>query len=179
MKRLRWMAQRAADRLGWSGVAGTVLLMLCAAFYGVALAPLERQRHALQSTTVAEARSSAALKRAEEVPQAQLAAFRRYFAGEETLETHLAAIYEAAAAARVNLKRGEYRLLEEKTWGLRQYQIVLPVTDTYPRVRQFVSRVLAAAPVASLDAIYFQRKRIGDAVVEAEIRFTVFVAEKT
>jgi hypothetical protein len=93
------------------------------------------------------------------------------------LEERLKASHDAAKATGLIVKRVEYRMLEERRSGLQQYQIMMPVAASYPNIRQFVSLALAKVPAMSLDHIGFQRKKIGEATVEAELRFTLFLAE--
>jgi hypothetical protein len=176
MTRLRWIGIRMREALGWPGLAGLTLLALLGATYWVDVHPLESRMQALRSAAVASASSSKQQKTQRPDPQTELAQFRAYFGG-TGLEERLKAIHDVAKATGLNVKRVEYRMLEERRSGLRQYQIVMPVAASYPRVREFVALALAKVPALALDHIAFQRKKIGDAAVEAELRFTLFLAE--
>ena len=178
MNRLRWIGLGMLDALGWPGAMALALLGLLAVAYLVGVYPLEQRRAALKSA--AALTESARTQRVPHSldPQAELAQFRAFFGG-AALEERLKAIHDAAKATELNIKRVEYRMLEERRSELRQYQIVMPVAASYPHIRQFVSLALAKVPAMSLDHIGFQRKKIGDATVEAELRFTLFLAEAT
>lgn len=173
MNRLRWIGIKLVDQLGWSGVLGLFLLVGCGLFYLGEILPLQ-QRMALLSADMAVPKEQSRSTFPD--PQAELEVFRQYFKGQE-LEAQLSAIYDAGRASGLTVKRIEYRMLEEKRSQLKQYQIVMPVTSSYPRIRQFVSLALVKVPAMSLDHIGFLRKKVGDSNVEAELRFTLFLAE--
>ena len=58
--------------------------------------------------------------------------------------------------------------------GLAFYRITLPLRGTYPQIRQFVGSTLKSMPVASLEGLRFERKKVGDTRLEAQIRLTVY-----
>lgn len=180
MKRLRWLLQQAIDRQGWPAVTGLTLLVGCAVFYVTLVAPLERDVHAAQarsSSTLTTTRREAL--DTEDAVQRALGKFYGYFQGREALQEHLVAIERAARTAGLSLRRAEYRVVDEPVAKLKQYRISIPVVDSYPRIRGFVSTVLHDVPVASLDSLILQRRKIGDTAVEADIRLTVFFREGT
>ncbi len=172
MNRLRWYGLRLTESLGVPGVAALGILLATLGYYGHVVWPLERQL----ATTGIGMVAAIDDKQAAVDPKSQLAGFRDFF-HEKNLEAQLRELHEAGALAGVALKRVEYRMLEDRRAGLRQYQIVMPVTSSYPAIRKFVSVALAGVPTMSLDHIAFQRKRIGDATVDAELRFTLFLAD--
>lgn len=173
MNRLRWIGIQLVAQMGWSGVLGLLLLLGCGLFYIGEVLPLQ-QRMALLSSDMAVSKEQS--RSTSPDPQAEVEAFRRHFQGQE-LEAQLNAIHDAGRAAGLTVNRIEYRMLEEKRSQLKQYQIVMPVTSSYPRIRQFVSLALVKVPAMSLDHIGFLRKKVGDSNVEAELRFTLFLAE--
>jgi hypothetical protein len=60
-----------------------------------------------------------------------------------------------------------------------RYQVTLPVRGTYPQIRKFVDGALAQVPALSLDGIQFERRNIGDATVDAKIKFVVYLGKKS
>jgi hypothetical protein len=58
------------------------------------------------------------------------------------------------------------------------YQLNLPVKGSYAAIWQFALSALRAIPFASLDDISFRRDSIGDATVEARLRFTLYLSEQ-
>jgi hypothetical protein len=175
MSRLRWTAISIVELLGWQGVAGITVLAACAIYYVVAVHPLKERMALLGVAVASDQRKGAGASVAG--PQSDLAQFKKSFETERTVEDQLSALHDAAKATGLVLKRIEYRMLEDRRAALRQYQIVMPTAGKYPQVRQFVSLALAKVPALSLDQISFQRRRIGDATVEAELRFTLFLAD--
>ena len=62
-----------------------------------------------------------------------------------------------------------------KACGLAAYRVTLPVRGSYAQVRQFVGHVLKDMPTASLDAVRFDRRKAGDAQLEAQVRLTIYL----
>jgi hypothetical protein len=172
VKQARWLAAALLDRLGWQGAAGLALMAAWAAFCVTQLYPVERKlgelRAGLAKGGGTAVRSADARK--------ELEAFRTSLR-QGTLESQLKELNESGKAAGLAFKRIDYRMLEERRSGLRQYQITMPVSSTYPDIRRFTSLALASMPGLSLDHVHFQRRRIGDAAIDAELRFTLFLAE--
>ena len=56
------------------------------------------------------------------------------------------------------------------TTALRRLNGTLPVRGSYPQLRDFVSAVLKDMPVASIDALRFERKRALDTQLDAQVR---------
>jgi hypothetical protein len=164
---------------GWQAAAGVILLTACVAFYAGAVLPLERQldRNA-HEIPGAGPQSGAQREISEAELRRALARFYARFQGRRALQEQLTAIQAAARTAGISLKRAEYRLVGDGTMPLKQYRVVIPVTDAYPRIRQFVSTVLADVPAASLDTLNLQRRRVADVTVEAEIQMTLFFMDQ-
>jgi hypothetical protein len=166
--------RRLVDALGGIGVAGVGVLVFCLPFYFTAVAPV-----------VAEAeRRSAAGKRAAPKPAAatldaaELERFYSRFPRVERLPGELDALYGHAKVSKVQLLQGEYRL-ESHSGGLTAYHVTLPVRGGYPELRLFVGRVLKDMPTTSLDALRFERKKAGDAQLEAQVRLTIYLRKGT
>ncbi|HZF38056.1 MAG TPA: hypothetical protein VE715_04490 [Blastocatellia bacterium] len=171
MNRLKWFGIIWVERFGWQSVVGLALLVSWAAFYLTEVYPVQQRLDVLRITA---AGSRAETKGGDQ--QKELEIFRAFFR-RGSLEEQLQAIHDSGKSTGIAFKRIDYRMLEEKRSGLKQYQIIMPVTSSYPSIRQFTSLALAKMPALSLDHIYFQRKKIGDAVVEAELHFTLFLAD--
>jgi hypothetical protein len=172
MNRLRWIGIQLVERLGIPGLAALVILSAVVGYYLRVVWPLEQQLMAVGTEIVTV--SSKAQRIAD--PKVQFEEFQAFFR-ERDLEGQLKELNEAGAVAGVAVKRIEYRMLDDQRARLRQYQIVMPVTSSYPNIRKFVSIALAKVPAMSLDHIAFQRKRVGDVAVDAELRFTLFLAD--
>jgi hypothetical protein len=166
--------QRLLESLGAAGVLGVGVLLFCLPLYFSALAPLEKEaaRRAL-SAEPPRPRLPAQPVAADGAAE-QLARFHDAFPPVERLGAEIEALYGHARAAGLQLQQGEYRL-ETKSGALTAYRVTLPVRGSYGQVRQFVGRVLKAMPVASVDAVRFERKKAADTQLEAQVRLTIYL----
>jgi len=161
-------------RLGIAGVLGIGVLLACGGFWISALKPLEKevaaQRLALERLRARTPYQPVATGgRAEELRR-----FYNLFPPGANLNAELERLHRFARAARLELAQGEYRL-ERRTAGLWAYRVTLPVRGGYPQVRNFLSAVLKDMPTASIEAVRFERKKAGEAQLEAQLRLTLYV----
>jgi hypothetical protein len=168
MRRLR----RILEALGAPGVIGIGVLVFCLPFYLASVAPVERE---VAKRSAAAAKTTRLAGQPVSAPDgaADLERFYRRFPTLDALQSELEAIYAHARASRLQLAQGEYRL--EKGVGLAAYRVTLPVRGSYAQVRQFVGHVLKDMPTASLDAVRFDRRKAGDAQLEAQVRLTIYL----
>jgi hypothetical protein len=158
-------------RLGLPGVLGIGLLLAAAGFYLSAVAPAERE--------IAEQRLASERLRARSPYQPvaaggreeELQRFYALFPPIERLSAELDELYGLARASKLELAQGEYRL--EKGVGLWSYRVTLPVRGSYSQIRAFVGAVLRDKPIASVDALRFERKKAGEPMLDAQLRLTV------
>jgi hypothetical protein len=161
-------------RLGTAGVLGIGVLIACAAFWASALKPVEDE---LAGQRLAVERLRARLPyqpvasggRAEELQR-----FYSLFPSAGQLTGEVERLHRLARAARLELAQGEYRL-ERRPAGLWSYRVTLPVRGTYHQVRDFLSAVLKDMPIASIEALRFERKKAAEAQLEAQVRVTLHV----
>ena len=171
MNQARWLAIIVTERLGWQGVAGVALVGAWVLMYVLQLHPLEQKSDRLRSAATAGRGAPSTMDARKEL-EAFKASFRR-----GDLEDRLNELNESGKTAGLAFKRIEYRMLEERRSGLKQYRITMPVTSTYPSIRRFTSLALATMPGLSLDHVHFQRRKIGEPAIDAELRFTLFMAD--
>ena len=171
MNRARWLAIVLTERLGWQGVAGLALMGAWVLMQVLQIHPLEQKSDRLRSAAAAGGGAYAVVD-AKKALEAFKASFMR-----GDLEGQLKELNESGKTTGLTFKRIEYRMLEERRSGLKQYQITMPVTSTYPSIRRFTSLALATMPGLSLDHVHFQRRKIGESAIDAELRFTLFVAD--
>ena len=169
--------RRVFRHLGWPGVLGVALALLAVAVTlsvvqakTTRLAELKRESVSLKTRIEQAAKSGIP----ETGSQAELAQFYDFFAGAHLTEW-LNKLYAAAAAQKLVLEQGEYRITPDKSGKLARYQITLPVKGSYLQIRQFVAQALADVPVAALEDINFKRETIGTTQLEARIKFTLFL----
>ena len=171
------IARRAFHHLGWPGVLGVALVLLAAVVTlsvvqakTTRLAELKRDSASLKTRIEQAAKSGIP----ETGSQEELAKFYDFFTDAHLTEW-LNKLYAAAAAQKLVLEQGEYRITPDKSGKLARYQITLPVKGSYLQIRQFVAQALADVPVAALEDINFKRETIGTTQIDARIKFTLFL----
>jgi hypothetical protein len=159
--------------LGPIGALGAVVLLLCVPFYFGAIRPAERE--------LAEQRLAAERLR-ERSPVQPVSARDRaddvrrfYFAfpALDHLPDELERLYGLARAANLELEQGEYRM-ERRGQGLASYRVTLPLHGSYPAIRQFIGTTLEQIPYAAIDALRFDRKKLADSDLDAQVRITLY-----
>ena len=169
--RLRAFMRAVLRRIGLPGALGLGILISCAAFYGAALRPAERQLAGLRDAS----RDAASLKLQPVALDARGEDLRRFhalFPPAENLPDEIEQLFALARAANLQLLQGEYRI-ERRPSGLTAYRVVLPVRGSYAQVRAFAGHVLKGMPIASLDALRFERKKSAETQLDAQLRLTI------
>ena len=93
-------------------------------------------------------------------------------------EQQVRTLFGLAAKSGLTLSQGEYKSGRDKAAGVSTYQITLPVKGSYKAIWQFGMLALRAIPFASLDEISFRRESVGEPVVEARVRLTLYLADQ-
>jgi len=178
---LLWVLRHSPTWLGRSGVIGIGLLVLALAV-GMARIPAgqERLRH-LQKSSVSLherlQRAAGSFDDAARSPEEQLGNFYAAFPVTRTAPDLLGRIFDAASRHGVTLAQGEYRVKRESGSLLTRYQISLPVTGHYLKVREFLGEALKQNPFLALDNVGFQRGKINEPVIEARIQLSLYLIE--
>lgn len=173
-----WRVRRLVRSLNWTAVLALALTAFDVAFYFSAVAPTMQAGQRLRAQA-AELRATAgrepdgAAQRHD--PQAELDAFYAALARPAHVPDLLRRLHRVAATQGLVVEQGEYRPLPDPSGKLTRYQILLPARGTYPEVRRFIAHASRELPALALDGIAFQRQQIGDEVLEAQIKFTLFV----
>lgn len=165
-------ARASLRRLGAAGVVGIGVTAACLPFYFSSVRPAERE---LQARRVAaeQARARSNIQTVSTPRMAELGHFYQAFPAMDRLPDELERLYGLARASRLDLAQGEYRL-EQRGAGLASYRITLPLRGSYPDIRGFLSSTLQQMPYAAVDGLRFDRKKVGDAQLEAQVRITMF-----
>jgi hypothetical protein len=158
-------------RLGPLGVLGIGVLLASAGFYASALAPLQEQT-AAQKLALDNLRSRKAFRPMSNNRAEELYRFYALFPPASDLTAELERMHRIARGAGLDLSQGEYRL-ERRASGLWAYRVTLPVRGTYPQLRGFLAAVTKDMPIASIDALRFERKKAADTQLEAQVRVTL------
>jgi hypothetical protein len=170
---MKWRLQRLLRALGRAGVLGIGVLIACGGFWSSALAPLQTEL-AAQRLAAERLRARAAFQPVSASGRAEeLRRFYSLFPEPGQLNGQIERLHRLGRGAGLDLAQGEYRL-ERRTTGLWAYKVTLPVRGTYGQLRGFLSAVLKDMPIASIDALRFERKRAADTQLEAQVRLTVY-----
>jgi hypothetical protein len=177
LKYFVWNLRRSLEQLGLPGVAGLGLLAFCGMFYFSTLLPEQNVVNSLQRE-LDVAQASPASNQKVQQPADQLKMFYEFFPLAATApDTLLAKLHEEASANGVTLDQGEYRVERNEGDRLVRYGVVLPIRGEYLSIRQFLSQSLVEVPYASLDKVEFQRQKITDATLDAQVRMTFFLVD--
>ncbi len=179
MKRINWVASRWAKILGIPGMSGLALLVSALIFHlGFSLPAASRLANLTQQVAQAKAdRGKHEVREDERTPEFALSKFYSTFPREKEIPQLLGKIYSAARSESVQLERGEYKYIPEKSGKLAMYQISFPLKGEYVAIRKFVVDVLNALPSAALDDASFRRESVESQLLDAKIRFTIYLGE--
>ena len=164
--------QSLLDTIGAAGVLGLGVLVFCVPFYFTAVEPAERELEAQRSAAERLKARSPYQPVSSDQRTEKLRRFQNLFPPVEQLTGELEHLYSLARNAKLELQQGEYRL-EARGAGLAAYRVTLPIRGGYAQIREFVGNVLKEMPIASVDALRFERKKVGDTVLEAQVRLTI------
>lgn len=166
---LAWLAYAAAC-LGWPGLLGLVLLLAAPGLTRFVTLPLQEEVH------VTEARLQE-LARLPQVPAAGAAEDVGPLPAGEAAPEAVARLFSAAGHAGLRLEEGTYRSSARRSGELRRYQIVLPLSGSYPAIRAFLAEVMERRPELALDSLSFSRETIEGAEVRARLGLTLYLRE--
>jgi hypothetical protein len=164
--------QASLRTLGAAGVVGIGVLFACLPFYLSSVRPAEHELDA-RRLALEQSRSRSPLQTVSAPRTDDLQRFYLAFPAMDRLPDELERLYGLARASRLDPSQAEYRL-EQRGAGLASYRITLPMRGSYPDIREFLSETLKQMPYAAIDALKFERKKVGDAQLEAQVRVTLY-----
>lgn len=179
---LRWLIrlQIEATRLGWMRAVAVLLLLAAILTWSIWLPALQRrdsidrQSLALLHERLARAPlavTAAALKHDRVAEFYDALGERRY--AEQQLKT----LFALAQKSGVAIAAAEYKTGLERNSHVHTWHIALPVRGSYAALRQFSEQVLLAIPFAALDELRFKREVIASPLLEARLRFTLYLGD--
>lgn len=178
--------QLALQRFSLLNLLALVLLVLGAGAWLIWLPHLRQQNQTIQTALgrVEQALRTppALLPAPKEEPQSDDKNLDRFYGtlGEqEYVEQQVGQLFALAKKVGLTLQQGEYKASFERQGRFHKYQIVLPVKGSYGLIRQFGESVLKTIPFASLDELNFKRDHISNRVLEAKLRFTLYLTSET
>jgi hypothetical protein len=189
------MVQFGRD-LGRIGYVALALLGFTALFVAFVHAPLQERNRALHASLERHARAAAPAGPGASV--GKLDSLYAYLEKSEAPTDWLAKLYGISQATGVELQSASYRTpgaekpgaekgsaadgkgaADGKAAGgrIQRYEIVVPVSGTYPQLREFMRRALAEIPVLSLDQLSLKRESRNAGAVQAELRMTLHMVK--
>jgi hypothetical protein len=180
---LFWQFRRFRRIAGWGGVMAIGLVPVVALFQLKVVLPLRDNMTELRAEAE-HLRSRVVTRQAvaeSQDPGAQLREFYRFFpegsatTNGDAMTDVLARIYEAATQEGVLLEHGEYQLSPIKEGRLSRYDVTLPISGPYPKLRRFIAKVLRDNPSLALDGVSFGRQAAADIGVSAQVRMTLYM----
>lgn len=175
---LIWRLRRLKRAIGWPAALAVALLAFEVAFHFSTVAPLLDEQAKLRGELMLRSQASAQsgnLANPVFDPRSELAEFYAALAQPAGAPDLLRRLHRVARDQGLTLEQAEYRPLPDAEGKITRYQILLPAKGTYPEVRRFLVRASGDVPGLAVDGINFQRQQIGDSVVEAQIKLTLFL----
>jgi hypothetical protein len=163
--------RRVVERIGIAGVLGIGVLLFCATFYASALAPAQRELAARQAAAAGASYTPRATATAHGGDELQHLHAR--FPSLDTLTAQVERLHRLGRASGLQLQHADYRL-EVPPAGLIAYRVSLPARGEYRALRQFLGLVLKEMPVAAVERVRFERRKPGEAQLEAHIQLTLY-----
>lgn len=181
-ERIRGYARAGLHELGWLGIVGIGIFVMCLVFYFSALRPSEARLQKLRDKVEQQARP--AIKPGGTVdagkdPVEQLAIFYRAFPLRSSVPESLEKIYLAASEEGLRLDHADYKATSVNAGKLTRYQITFPIKGGYSNIHKFLVRVLRDVPTSSLERVLFERKKINDSAVDATVTLVLHLGPET
>src|SRR5262245_36713096 len=179
-QRAQWSVKRALTRLRWPGIGGLALLLFAAGVAGLGVQSGRQRLNALDDEVARLTSRLGQRGAASAAPgsRGQLSNFYAFFPLAENVPELLGRIHRAATHNQLLLKKGEYKLDHEADFRLARYEVTLPVSGDYAKVRGFVNDVLQAVPSAALAELALKRESAEQPELEARVRFSLFLGEE-
>jgi Tfp pilus assembly protein PilO len=148
-----------------SSLIAIALLAGALAFSNAVVKPLEERAAALKSRPAAKSEDGSAAQK--------VAAVYEFLQRDEEVTDYLAKLHGIGAASGVQLKSATYKT-ETPEGRIVRTEIVLPVTGSYPHIRDFLKRSLAEIPVLSVDSLNLKKT---DQAIQAEMKLTLHMVK--
>lgn len=174
----RWFLRRWRRGIGWPGLAGIGLLVLAGVVYvGLSLPEHLQLVGVKQQVAAARTRTTTPASSQRQGAEAQVAAFYNTFPSRDTAPAWLQKIYAAGDQFSLSLDRAEYRQTLDRNSRLFNYEVNLPVKGSYVQIREFIRVVLTEIPTLALREVQIRRASIAEPMVDAQIRFILYLRE--
>lgn len=183
VKRLLRRIRVLRKSLSREGNIGIVLLGLSLIAYFFLLAPAETRsvklKHDVMSLSSLVHSTKNHKLQTPITASDELGAFYHFFPSSTSAPDWLEKIFSAAQKQHLELNEGKYRVKYQRAGTLIRYQIMFPITGNYRQIHAFLASVLSEVPNAALDGVRFERRKIGDTRIEAKIKITIYLGQKS
>jgi hypothetical protein len=105
-----------------------------------------------------------------------MAAFYKTLPSTARAAKMLRRLHEIASDEGVFVEQGEYHPISDPDTRVVRYQITLPIRGAYPEIQHFLGRAVHEIPGLAINGVGFQRQRIGEAELDAQIKLTLFLS---
>lgn len=178
MNTLLWHAHQWARRLGRTGLAGLLMLLVAALIQLAHTGPMQTETRALEARMLAmqSAANRAAPRPVSTVPAS---GFIDRLPDTAVASAVVGQLEQLARAHGLQLLRGQYAQTPVTGTSLLRWQLSLPIKAEYPRIIAFVSTSLQALPTLALDEFKLKRDTIESTTLDADLRFNLYLREAT
>jgi hypothetical protein len=176
---LRTAAGIVLWRHGWAWPLTAVLAACAAVSYLVVLHPSRQLREAAERE-LAEQQKAPFLRSVGTGSgqllegQRRLQALRSVLSPSPSTGELVRRMVALAQAEQINLSQSDYQQQVNTGIGVTRVQINQPVRASYPQLRHYVEAVLQAIPNASLDQVLAKRDSVGQTLVEARLKWSLW-----
>ena len=168
---LRYQLQRQ----GWLAFAGLLLLLLALALQWIWVDGLHARNAELHAQLQAQRQAQVQKPQASEDKAQRQAAFYATLPDASAAMDAIGVLNRAAARHKVVLVTAEYRVARQGTGPLLRYQISVPLRADYVHLHAWLTEVMNALPNAALDDLSLKRDDAAQELLDARLRFTVFL----
>ncbi|MFW5450507.1 MAG: hypothetical protein ACKE9I_02810 [Methylophagaceae bacterium] len=174
MNKLQWWWSRLIDKV--SLLAGFAWLLLIAiVLYGVAiLLPAQQRLLQLEKQPVIASTTP-------EISYHYTSPADLFFAQAPTaadVTVSLQSLFALAKKRGIAINEVSYKDEQRQGEGVVHYNISFSVETSYPKIKAFITDVLAALPYSALEQLAFERENVKSKLVVANLRFTLYMVAK-
>lgn len=167
----RRTTRQVLARAGLPGMLAAVLTV-CAAFVLLHLVPATTARHEQLQRDLLDALAAPA--RAPSHPPGLRMPVLGALPPLATNAADLVQLYALAARSGITARKADYHLSPVAATPYLAYEVNLPLSASYPRLRQFSAQAIAGLPNLAIDGIRFSREESTSDTLNAELRLVLF-----
>lgn len=173
----------ALIRFGW-GIGVALLLVAAGTLAWLFAIPAGNGKVFILQEEIASAQQAqriqqakAAAPPAKSVTEENLARFNTALGDPRSTEQQIKTLFAIGKKTGLILNQAEYKLIHNKSGRYYAYQIQLPLKGSYTAIRKFCEQTLLEIPFVALNDIEFKREAIANGMLEARLRFTLYLAD--